>query len=371
MVSQPTVEEALALLRQALSATDEALAISASLDQLQERFETIVQALIDEPEVLTAAQKNLSEAKTALFNARGCLEEMLSQIAQDQSPEVQSRAWADQFVDLNERLQAALTNASQQATRLYEMMRPSLIKHYLQNATRVPRWGDTWPVDFEMAVTAIEHIAASNEAGLVEELDVQLARFRWEVGWPQHRIAAVVGLSQPSVAARLARIEAVISLEMAAKRVREQADKEQFRLIRGHSSPGRASRGPVADIVLENNECVIELELLVAAGQTGTARRSTPLGHSAALDYFRLQAAERRQRAAGRIVNGLAVYFREKGFVGYYTIAELADAVRRLGGLPVETVLQRLRESVEPARTLAELLLRAECPATTSQHPEA
>ena len=359
-MNQPAIDEALTLLRRTLAATEEALSVSASIEQLQERFESAVLPVIGESEAWSTASTSQQEAKKALLQARTGLEEMLAQITRGQSPDTQVRAWADQFIDLNERLQTALTNAGQQATRLFESMRPTLVAHYLEHATRVPRWGETWPFDVDEATQALERIATGSESGATEELDIQLARFRWQVGWQQQKIASVVGLSQPSVAARLGRIETLISLEVGAKHVRDQAAKEQFKLKRWHVLNTRSARGTVGEVVLEAKDYVVQLDLLVASGETGTARRTGTMDRGMLLDYFRLETSERRQRALERTINGVAVYYRDRGLVGYYTKAVLADAMRRFGSLPAETVLQSLRDTVEPAWMLAELVSQGE-----------
>lgn len=370
-VAQPGIDEALMLLRRALAATEESLAALSSLDQLQDRFETAVLPLIEEPELWAAAQRSQDDAKQALLHARGCMEEMISQVTSGQAQETQARAWADQIVDLNERLQASIASASQQATLFYESIRPTLIAHYLRHSTKMPRWADTWPKDVELATRVLERIARSGVAGLVEHLDVELARLRWEVGWPQQRIAAVAGLSQPSVAARLARVDTLVSLEVGAQHIRRQADREQLRFVSWHVLPPRGGRSPTGEMILRTDDYVIQLEVLVAAGETGVARRGPMAGRAASLDYLRLEFAERRQRAAERALNGVAVYLRDRGTVGYYTAAEVVDAVRRFGSLPAESLLQSLRETLEPAWTIADLLGRAERPATDPERPEA
>lgn len=356
------IDEALALIRTALASTEEALAASSSLEQLQERFEKVVSPLIDESELMTAVYTSQSEVKKLLFHARGCLEEMLTQMTRGHSPDAQTRAWADQFVDLNERLQTLLTQASQQATRIYESLRPTLIAHYLQYATRTPRWEETWPFDANLAKEALERIATESDFGPVDDLDIQLARFRWEVGWPQQRMATIVGLSQPAVATRLGRIEALISLEVATKHVRDHAAKEQIRLVRWNVLAGKGSRTSSGDLVLETDKYTIQLELLTVTGETGNMRRTTTGDRAASLDYLRLESADRRQLAGGQSVSGIAVYFRDRGIVGYYTTAELAEAMRRFRNLPTLTVLQYLKERVEPAWTIKGLLQRAERP---------
>lgn len=367
MKDQSPPEEALRLLRQALGASDEALALVASLQQLQDRFEDTVVPLLDEPAVWNTALTSQESARQALYHARGCVEEMLNQIAQAQAPEMQTRAWADQLVDLNERLQAALANAGQQAARFYEVIRPTLVTHYLEHATRSPRWADTWPFDVEEANRALERITAGEEFGPAEELDIQLARFRWEVGWPQQKMASVVGLSQPSVATRLARMEAWISLSVASSHVRRQAKTEGFHIVRSNVMPGRSPRGPIGEFVLEKESCLVELQLLIAAGETGAGRRGTGADRSSSLDFLRWEVKRERRRLDACVVDGVALYLRDRGFVTFYTTAQVAEVAQRLRGSATETILQHLTTAVESARTLTELTQRA----TNANHPEA
>lgn len=355
MKDQPPPEEALRLLRQALGASDEALGLVASLQQLQDRFEDTVVPLLDEPAVWHTTLASQESARQALYHARGCVEEMLNQIAQAQAPAMQARAWADQLVDLNERLQAALANAGQQVAKFYELMRPTLVAHYLEHATRSPRWAETWPFDVEVANQALERITAGEEFGPVEELDLQLARFRWEVGWPQQKMASVVGLSQPSVATRLARMETLISLSVAGSHVRRQAVAEGFQVIRSSAMPGRSSRGPSGEFVLERGNCLVELQLLMAAGESGTGRRGAGTDRAFGLDFLRWDMQRERRRLDACVIDGVALYLRDRGIVTFYTTAQVAEAARRLRGSAAEAILQHLATAVAPARTLTEL----------------
>lgn len=358
--------EAIDALQRAVAATDDSLAAMGAIEQLQSRFEATVLGLVEEPDIWRAAQAAYAQAREALNHARGCLEELQVQVAAAQSPDVQSRAWAEQLVTLNERLQSQLTIAGQQASRFYELMRPTLIAVYLQHATRVPRWAETWPLDAEQAKRAWEQLRAGAEAPQVEGLDLQLAEFRWDVGWPQQRIASVVGLSQPAIAARLARIELQFSFEVAAAHVREQASADGFRVTRWYPVVSRGPQDRVGELVLESDECIVQLDVLVASGDTGAPKRGVNLGRSVSLDLFRLEAAAQRQRAAKRTVTGLAVYFRDRGIIGYFTTHEVARAVRLMGRLPTEAILQQLRETLGPARTLSELVERSDHPLTVA-----
>lgn len=364
--TERTAAEAIEVLQRAIAATDESLAAMTSIEQLQYRLEETVINLVEEPEIWNAAQSAYAQAREALNHARGCLEELQVQIAAAQSPEVQSRAWAEQLVALNEKLQSQLTVASQQASRFYELIRPALIAVHLQYATRVPRWAETWPLDAERAKNAWKRLGADADVFQVGEFDLQLAEFRWDVGWPQQRIASVVGLSQPAVAARLGRLELLLSVEIAAEQIREQAAEEGFHTIRWYPIISRLPQEPVGELVLESDECTIQLDILVASGETGTAKRGIGPWRSSPLDLLRLEATARRQWRAQRTVTGMAVYFRDRGVVGYFPTQEVATALRRLGRLPTETLLQQLRETLGPARTLRELIERSERPALDS-----
>lgn len=110
--TERTAAEAIEVLQRAIAATDESLAALTSIEQLQYRLEETVINLVEEPEIWNAAQSAYAQAREALNHARGCLEELQVQIAAAQSPEVQSRAWAEQLVALNEKLQSQLTVAS-------------------------------------------------------------------------------------------------------------------------------------------------------------------------------------------------------------------------------------------------------------------
>lgn len=362
--TERTATEAIEVLQRAIAATDESLAAMTSIEQLQGRFEETVLNLVEGPELWKAAQSAYEQARTALNHARGCLEELQVQIAAAQSPEVQSRAWAEQLVALNEKLQSQLTVASQQASRFYELIRPTLIAVHLQHATRVPRWAETWPLDADRAKNAWKRLSAGADMLQVGEFDLQLAEFRWDVGWPQQRIASVVGLSQPAVAARLARQELLLSLEVAAEQVREQAEGERFRVVRWYPVVSRGPQEPIGELVLESDECVVQLDVLVASGETGAPKRGVTPWRTSPLDLLRLETTARRQRIAKRTVTGLAVYFRDRGIVGYFPTQEVAAVVRRWGRLPTEAILQQLRETLGPARTLEELIERSERPAT-------
>jgi hypothetical protein len=370
MTTEPRAVEALDALRRSIAATDAALAALGSVDQLQERLEPAVLRLVEEPDIWRAAQDAYAGARVSLQHARGCLEELQSQITRAQSGDLQARAWADRIVDLNEKLQSHLAAAAQEAGRSYELLRPALISFNLEQATRVPRWTDTWPADAESAKQALERLRAGVDAVQVDALDLQLAEFRWDVGWPQQRIAQVVGLSQPSIAARLARLEALLSLEVAATHVRRQAERDGFRVIRSHVAVGRGSREPSGEVLLERGDLVAKLDVLVAAGSTGAARRAPGLDGSLVLDVLRLDAAGPRQPHASRLdVSGFAVYYRDRGTVGYFTPTEVAQVLRALGRLPAETILQRLRETVAPAGTPKELVERIAQPAGGAGSP--
>lgn len=353
--------EVLDVLQRAVAATDESLAALGSIEQLQSRFEATIVALVEEAEIWSVATEAYAQAKDALNHARGCLEELQVQVAASHSSDVKSRAWAEQLVIWNEKLQSQLTVASQQASRFYELMRPMLIDIHLQHATRTPRWSESWPLDAEQAKRAWEQLRAGADSAQVESLDLQLAEFRWDVGWPQQRIASVVGLSQPAIAARLVRLELLLSFEVAAGHIRERASADGFRVVRWYPVVSRGPREPLSELVLESNKCIIQVDVMVASGDTGAQRRGA-LGRSISLDLFRLEAAAQRQRAGKRMVTGLAVYFRDRGTVGYFTTQEVARTVRLMGRLPTEAILQQLRETLVPARTLSELVERAEQP---------
>lgn len=349
-------EEALRLLQQALGVADEALSLVASLEQLQDRFEDSVLPLLSEAGIWEATLASRKGAKQALFQARGCLDEMLHQVAQAQVPDMQIRAWADQLVELNEKLQASLASAGQQVAKSYELLRPTLVAQYLEHATRSPRWAETWPFDVEEAGKALDRISTGQEVGPVEELDIQLARFRWDVGWPQQRMAQVVGLSQPSVAARLGRMEAWISLAVASSHVRDLANAEDYQVVRTSILAGRGSRGPVGEFALEKEACRVELRLLVAAGETGAARRSVGADRSYSLDFLRWEISRERPRLSRCVVDGIALYLRDRGVVIFYTADQVAGAAGRLRGSTPEAVLQHLITASDPARTLEGLV---------------
>lgn len=354
--------EAIEALNRAIVATDEALAAMGSIEQVQSRFEAGILSLIQEPEIWQAAQDGYARARDALHHARGCLEELQSQIAGTQAPQLQSRTWAEQLVALNEKLQMHLTDAQHQTSRFYESVRPVLIDVYLQHATRMPRWTEAWPLDAERAKAALQRLRAGAESLQLDEFDFQLAEFRWDVGWPQQRIASVVGLSQPSVAARLAKFETLLSLEIGAEHVRKQAEGEQFQVTRRHIVASRGTRTPTSELLLESDECTIQLDLLIASGETSASKRAVAQDRGFSLDLLRLESAAQRQRMAKRTITGLAVYFRDRGSVGYFTTQEVAQTVRLLGRLPTEAILQRLRETMELARTPAELIERSNRP---------
>ncbi|TAK28179.1 MAG: hypothetical protein EPO21_23090 [Chloroflexota bacterium] len=362
------VDQALVLLRRSIAAADEALSAMASLDQLDDRFDVVALRLIDEPEIWSAANNSLDQAKQALFHARGCLDEILSQVTRGQAQETQARAWADQLVDLNERLQSTLAHASQQASQFYETLRPTLISHYLEHSTKVPRWADTWPRDVEAASKALLTIAHNPEKLGVDQLDIQLARFRWEVGWSQQRIASIAGLSQPSVAARLSKMDSLISSQVGTDLALAQIEREGAQIVRWHVLGGRGARGSDSEIVVELEGCTVHLELLVATGESGAGRRAAASARGTSLDYLRLEFADQRQRSAGRSAYGIAIYYRDRGVVGYYTAAEVVDALRRFGNQSAEAILQRLRDILEPSRTIREFLQRAER-STQDQEP--
>lgn len=356
------VPEAALLLSQAISTADECLTLVASLKQVQERLEAAGLPLTAEPDVWAGAQQGLEQSERALQHARGCFEEMLSQLTSSRQAGG-TRAWVDQYVRLNDQLQKNISRAGQHASRVYELVRPAIVEYYLQEATRNPKWTEVWPRDAETAIKVLDRLAEEVGSSSLDALDVQLARLRWEVGWSQPEIAQVAGISQPSVASRLGRVETQINLEVAVELIRAQAATEDFAVRHWKVS---SATGPAAEVRLTADGTDLWLEVLVAAGESG-ARRGPASGRGPAFDFLRMEATRAYQSSDGGPVRGIAVYFRDSGFVGFYTLGQVGNLLRQLGRVPTELVLQRLREQEGTARTLKELLRRAE---TAENSPE-
>jgi DNA-binding XRE family transcriptional regulator len=351
-------DEAADALRRALSATDEALRAVSAVEQVWAGLLGSTQTLVRDGEAWAAAGDSYREAEQQLHRARGYLEQVLTQVLRGQEPEARARAAIDELVRLHAQMQNALDEATNLAKRSYESMRPAIMAYYLAHATRRPRWIENWPHDAEAVAAALAELETEGDINLVDQLDIALARFRWEVGWSQQQMAEVAGVSQPSVAARLGRIEGLLNLRVGLSHVVQQAARDNFRVTASRIRTVRDPRGATAEIELESNKYSVQLDLLVASGDGGAPRRGGAPERGIPLDYHRLLRARAGSRARDGLVQGVAIYSRDTGAVGYYTATEFAEQLAQIGRTPVGVWLEQLQQTRPPVWSLRDLVER-------------
>lgn len=297
-----------------------------------------------------------SQAEGNLADLREALLAIGSRLADAAAPSSKRLLWADQFVSAYGRLQANLAELNQIAASAFEAVRPAIIDQYLNYAPPASRWLDSWSRDGELARHSLQQLSEDRAVG-ADQLDVALARLRWELGWPQLRIAEVVGLSQPSIASRLARIEGLISADVATSKVAEQGESEHFRLLGKRVTTNGIGRTVTGEIHLDRGDVTLNVIVLLAATDMENRGRTTS-ERGVALELIPLlEQAGPHQFQLIREVRALALYARDRGVVAYYPAAPVAKAIRQRGGLPLDAFLRRLREAVRPVATLSDLVL--------------
>jgi DNA-binding Lrp family transcriptional regulator len=199
--------------------------------------------------------------------------------------------------------------------RLSEQYRLDVLRIEAKEEGRGPtRWADHWPVDAELASKLSSTVLGASER------DILMLRLYYEGGRSQTEIADALGLSQPTVAGRLANLEGTLSAEVALSKFsqRFRVDSATARRVQ-NPSPSRES---------------FRLAVLAREGK-GEAVLILPSDRLARRPPLRLDL-----RRVGR-VRHIAVYLLESGDFRLRPGDELADLARELPYATEQALLAR------------------------------
>jgi hypothetical protein len=260
-----------------------------------------------------------------------------------------------------ERARAALVPVLAEQERVgssvaFRLAAPSMRARAMRPSRPEPRWSEGWPSDAELAASVLRELAkADGGAGgrALDQRDLSIAHMRWDEGLSQAQIGERVSLSQPSVAARLQRIEQLISLEVAVRKLRLAADRERPG-VRTHFV--RSARSESAQLQVEGEDVVIRLDVLLAP-EDGRSTAQIPLPDADLARRYVQAMDESSTQSRRRLVFADCMYDQSSGSLAYYSKDDVVKALEDGGDHPGGP-LGYLRDLVVPALTLTELIER-------------